>query len=252
MLFNEEYVNYLNNVKIVLVETSHTGNMGSAARAMKTMGLTNLCLVNPIIKPDSQSISLAAGASDIIKQAQIFSSLEQAVADCSLVIGTSARPRSLQWPNLTPKECGDKIIAEASHHAQVALVFGRERVGLTNDELQKCHFHVGIPANSDYSSLNLAMSVQVLCYEIRMSMLSTQDSLSHLADQNINDTQYPKDEDIERFYQHLEQTLLQTGFINPNHPGQIMGRLRRLFTRARIEQQELNILRGILTSIDKK
>lgn len=252
MLFNEEYVNYLNNVKIVLVETSHTGNMGSAARAMKTMGLTNLCLVNPIIKPDSQSISLAAGASDIIKQAQVFSSLEEAVADCSLVIGTSARPRSLQWPNLTPKECGDKIIAESSHHAQVALVFGRERVGLTNDELQKCHFHVGIPANPDYSSLNLAMSVQVLCYEIRMSMLSAQDSLSQLVAQNVNDIQYPKDEDIERFYQHLEQTLLQTGFINPNHPGQIMGRLRRLFTRARIEQQELNILRGILTSIDKK
>lgn len=250
MLFNEEYVNYLNNVKIVLVETSHTGNMGSAARAMKTMGLTNLCLVNPIIKPDSQSISLAAGASDIIKQAQIFSSLEAAVADCSLVIGTSARPRSLQWPNLTPKECGDKIIAEVCRHAQVALVFGRERVGLTNGELQKCHFHVSIPANPDYSSLNLAMSVQVLSYEIRMSLLSAQEASIKLDEQDVNE--YPKDEDIERFYQHFEQTLLQTGFINPHHPGQIMGRLRRLFTRARIEQQELNILRGILTSIDKK
>ena len=243
-------MSYLDNIKIVLVETSHTGNMGSAARAMKTMGLSNLCLVNPIIKPDSQSISLAAGASDIIKQAQIFSSLEAAVADCSLVIGTSARPRSLQWPNLTPKECGDKIIAEACRHAQVALVFGRERVGLTNDELQKCHFHVSIPANPDYSSLNLAMSVQVLSYEIRMSLLSVQEASIKLDEQDINE--YPKDEDIERFYHHLEQTLLQTGFINPHHPGQIMGRLRRLFTRARIEQQELNILRGILTSIDKK
>lgn len=243
-------MSYLDNIKIVLVETSHTGNMGSAARAMKTMGLTNLCLVNPVIKPDSQSISLAAGASDIIKQAQIFSSLEAAVADCSLVIGTSARPRSLQWPNLTPKECGDKIIAEACRHAQVALVFGRERVGLTNDELQKCHFHVSIPANPDYSSLNLAMSVQVLSYEIRMSLLSVQEASIKLDEQDINE--YPKDEDIERFYHHLEQTLLQTGFINPHHPGQIMGRLRRLFTRARIEQQELNILRGILTSIDKK
>lgn len=243
-------MSYLDNIKIVLVETSHTGNMGSAARAMKTMGLTNLCLVNPIIKPDSQSISLAAGASDIIKQAQIFLSLEAAVADCSLVIGTSARPRSLQWPNLTPKECGDKIIAEACRHAQVALVFGRERVGLTNDELQKCHFHVSIPANPDYSSLNLAMSVQVLSYEIRMSLLSAQEASIKLDEQDINE--YPKDEDIERFYHHLEQTLLQTGFINPHHPGQIMGRLRRLFTRARIEQQELNILRGILTSIDKK
>lgn len=249
-MFNEENVSYLDNIKIVLVETSHTGNMGSAARAMKTMGLTNLCLVNPVIKPDSQSISLAAGASDIIKQAQIFSSLEAAVADCSLVIGTSARARSLQWPNLTPKECGDKIIAEACRHAQVALVFGRERVGLTNDELQKCHFHVSIPANPDYSSLNLAMSVQVLSYEIRMSLLSAQEASIKLDEQDINE--YPKDEDIERFYHHLEQTLLHTGFINPHHPGQIMGRLRRLFTRARIEQQELNILRGILTSIDKK
>ena len=245
-------MSYLDNIKIVLVETSHTGNMGSAARAMKTMGLTNLCLVNPIIKPDSQSISLAAGASDIIKQAQIFLSLEAAVADCSLVIGTSARPRSLQWPNLTPKECGEKIIAEACRHAQVALVFGRERVGLTNDELQKCHFHVSIPANPNYSSLNLAMSVQVLSYEIRMSLLSAQEASIKLDEQDINEVHYPKDEDIERFYQHLEQTLLQTGFINPHHPGQIMGRLRRLFTRARIEQQELNILRGILTSIDKK
>lgn len=242
-------MNILDKVKIVLVETSHTGNMGSAARAMKTMGLSNLCLVNPVIKPDSQSISLAAGASDIIKNAQIFTSLEQAIADCRLVIGTSARPRSLQWPNLTPKECGDKIIQEATENADVALVFGRERVGLTNNELQKCHYHVGIPANPDYSSLNLAMSVQVLCYEIRMSLLNRQTVLTSQCDSAI---QFPKDEDIERFYQHLEQTLLQTGFINANHPGQIMGRLRRLFTRARIEQSELNILRGILTSIDKK
>ena len=250
--FNGDDVNYLDNVKIVLVETSHTGNMGSAARAMKTMGLTHLCLVNPVIKPDSQSISLAAGASDIIKQAQIFSSLEEAIGDCRLVIGTSARPRSLQWPNLTPKECGDKIIQEASNSdAKVALVFGRERVGLTNEELQKCHYHVGIPANPAYSSLNLAMSVQVLCYEIRMSMLNI-DSVLTEQEADINSIEFPKDEDIERFYQHLEQTLLKTEFINANHPGQIMGRLRRLFTRARIEQQELNILRGILTSVDKK
>ncbi|NUF49984.1 tRNA (cytosine(32)/uridine(32)-2'-O)-methyltransferase TrmJ [Gilliamella sp. ESL0250] len=249
---NEDNVSYLDNVKIVLVETSHTGNMGSAARAMKTMGLTNLCLVNPVIKPDSQSISLAAGASDIIKNAQIFSSLEQAIADCTLVIGTSARSRSLQWPHLTPKTCGDKIIQEATNaSAQVALVFGRERVGLTNEELQKCHYHVGIPANPDYSSLNLAMSVQVLCYEIRMSMLNLENNISEQTNANLSETEFPIDADIERFYQHLEQTLLHTGFINANHPGQIMGRLRRLFTRARIEQQELNILRGILTSIDK-
>ena len=249
MCLNEEDVHYLDNIKIVLVETSHTGNMGSAARAMKTMGLTNLCLVNPIIKPDSQSISLAAGASDIIKNAHICSSLAQAIADCNLVIGTSARSRSLQWPNLTPKVCADKIVQQALN-SKVALVFGRERVGLTNDELQKCDYHVSIPANPDYSSLNLAMSVQVLCYEIRMSMLNTQDLTSNPIE--VAEVDFPTNADIERFYQHLQQTLLNTGFINANHPGQVMGRLRRLFTRAHVEQQELNILRGILTSIDKK
>lgn len=238
----------LDNIKIVLVETSHTGNMGSAARAMKTMGLTKLCLVNPIIKPDSQSISLAAGASEIIKNAQIVNTMEEAIAECELVIGTSARSRHLQWPHLESYESGRKIISEAQQGHKVALVFGRERVGLTNEELQKCHYHVSIPANPDYTSLNLAMSVQVLCYEIRMAML-------HLAENkpaSIDDIEYPKDEDLERFYQHLEQTLQQTGFINVNHPGQIMGRLRRLYTRSRLEQQELNILRGILTSIDKQ
>lgn len=238
----------LNNIKVVLVETSHTGNMGSAARAMKTMGLSKICLVNPIVKPDSQSISLAAGASDMIKQAQIVHSLDEAIADCQLVIGTSARSRHLQWPHLESYQCGDKIITEAIQGNNIALVFGRERVGLTNDELQKCHYHVSIPANPDYSSLNLAMSVQVLCYEIRMAMLR----LNEQPLEKNDTTSYPNDDNIERFYQHLEQTLLQTGFINPNHPGQIMGRLRRLFTRARIEQQELNILRGILTSIDKQ
>lgn len=182
-------MNYLDKIKIVLIETSHTGNMGSAARAMKTMGLSNLCLVNPIIKPDSQAISLAAGASDIIKNAQVFSSFEDAIADCTLVIGTSARQRSLQWPHLTPKECGDKVIQEAIN-APVALVFGRERVGLTNDELQKCHYHVGIPANPDYSSLNLAMSVQVLCYEIRMSMLDLVDKAQEVISSEIID--FPK------------------------------------------------------------
>ncbi|XKM14201.1 tRNA (cytosine(32)/uridine(32)-2'-O)-methyltransferase TrmJ [Orbaceae bacterium ac157xtp] len=237
----------LNNIKIVLVETSHTGNMGSAARAMKTMGLTNLCLVNPVIKPDSQAISLAAGASDIIKNAQIYPTVEQAVADCELVIGTSARSRSLQWPHLDSTESGKVIVSYALNHQQVALVFGRERVGLTNEELQKCDYHVSIPANPEYSSLNLAMSVQIFCYEIRMAMLAAESTIQAQKET----TEYPKNDDLERFYQHLNTTLVKTGFINPNHQGQIMGRLRRLYARARVEKQELNILRGILTSIDK-
>ena len=156
----------LQNIRIVLVETSHTGNMGSVARAMKTMGLTNLWLVNPLVKPDSQAIALAAGASDVIGNAQIVDTLDEALAGCSLVVGTSARSRTLPWPMLDPRECGLKSVSEAEQ-APVALVFGRERVGLTNDELQKCHYHVAIAANPEYSSLNLAMAVQVIAYEWR-------------------------------------------------------------------------------------
>lgn len=247
----ESIMERLHSIRIVLVETSHTGNMGSTARAMKTMGLNQLYLVNPIVKPDSQAISLAAGASDIIKRAVITPTLEAALADCRLVIGTSARMRSLQWPSLDPRACGEQLVAEAVK-GPVALVFGRERVGLTNEELQKCHFHVTIPANPDYSSLNLAMSVQVLSYEIRQAWLAATAQASPDSDASDLDANYPTDDDLERFYHHLDVTLKSTGFINANHPGQIMSRLRRLYTRARVEQQELNILRGILTSISPK
>lgn len=240
----------LQNVRIVLVETSHTGNMGSVARAMKTMGLTNLWLVNPLVKPDSQAIALAAGASDVIGEAKIVDTLDEALAGCSLVVGTSARSRTLPWPMLDPRECGLKTISEAQD-APVAIVFGRERVGLTNDELQKCHYHVAIQANPEYSSLNLAMAVQILAYEVRIAWLATQEEGKEavvVEDQ----TQYPSADDLERFYVHLEQVLLKTGFIRTNHPGQIMSKLRRLYNRARPETQELNILRGMLSSIDNE
>ncbi len=239
----------LQNIRIVLVETSHTGNMGSVARAMKTMGLTNLWLVNPLVKPDSQAIALAAGASDVIGNAQIVDTLDEALAGCSLVVGTSARSRTLPWPMLDPRECGLKSVSEGEH-APVALVFGRERVGLTNDELQKCHYHVAIAANPEYSSLNLAMAVQVISYEVRMAWLAKQESNEPKVEHE--ETPYPLVDDLERFYGHLEQTLLSTGFIRENHPGQVMSRLRRLFTRARPESQELNILRGILASIEQQ
>ncbi|EKM0377146.1 tRNA (cytosine(32)/uridine(32)-2'-O)-methyltransferase TrmJ [Cronobacter turicensis] len=237
----------LQNIRIVLVETSHTGNMGSVARAMKTMGLTNLWLVNPLVKPDSQAIALAAGASDVIGNASIVDTLDEALAGCSLVVGTSARSRTLPWPMLDPRECGLKSVSEAAH-APVAIVFGRERVGLTNDELQKCHYHVAIAANPEYSSLNLAMAVQVVAYEVRMAWLATQDAQAPAHAEE--ETPYPLVDDLERFYGHLEQVLLATGFIRANHPGQVMNKLRRLFTRARPESQELNILRGMLASIE--
>ena len=237
----------LDNIRIVLVATSHTGNMGSTARAMKTMGLTNLYLVNPLVKPDSQAIALSAGASDVIGNATIVDTFDEAIAGCSLVVGTSARSRSLPWPMLEPRECGQRSAME-SEHAPVAIVFGRERVGLTNDELQKCHYHVAIPANPEYSSLNLAMAVQIIAYEIRVAHLDRIAAHQPVAEEEP----YPLVDDLERFYAHLEETLHATGFIRPTHPGNIMSRLRRLFTRARPEAQELNILRGILASIEKQ
>jgi len=239
----------LQNIRIVLVETSHTGNMGSVARAMKTMGLTNLFLVNPLVKPDSQAISLAAGASDVIGDAKIVDSLDEAIAGCSLVVGTSARSRSLPWPMLDARECGVKSVEEGQQ-APVALVFGRERVGLTNEELQKCHYHVAIQANPDYSSLNLAMAVQIIAYEVRMAWLQSQEQASTAP--KYEESSYPLVDDLERFYQHMEQMMLNSGFIREANPGQVMSKLRRLYTRARPERDELNILRGMLSSFEKR
>ncbi|MDF2178913.1 tRNA (cytosine(32)/uridine(32)-2'-O)-methyltransferase TrmJ [Aliiglaciecola sp. CAU 1673] len=233
----------MQNIRIVLVNTSHTGNIGSAARAMKTMGLEHLYLVDPVTEPDGQASALAAGATDILAKCKIVGSLAEAVADCGLVVGTSARSRTLPWPMLGPRECGQKLVQEAASYP-VALVFGRESSGLSNEELQQCHFHVCIPANPEYSSLNLAAAVQTLCYEIRMAHLDA-------TEVPAPESPYPLSEDLERFYAHLEQTLSKTNFIVANHPGMVMTKLRRLFNRARPESQELNILRGILASIDK-
>lgn len=236
----------LERVKVVLVGTTHSGNIGSAARAMKVMGLSQMVLVDPQCQVDAQAIALAAGASEIALNAQIYPTLEAAVADCGLVVGTSARSRTLEWPMLEPRECGEKLISEANQHS-VAMVFGRERTGLTNDELQLCHYHVCVPANPEYSSLNLAMAVQLLSYEVRMAYLALQQSLQS----SILQEEYPRHQELERFYAHLEQVIMQTEFISAQQPGQVMNKLRRMFTRARPEAQEINILRGILTSVQK-
>ncbi len=233
----------LENIRIVLVNTSHTGNIGSTARAMKTMGLSNLYLVDPVSAPDGHASALAAGAGDVLANAKTVSTLQEAVADCGLVVGTSARSRTHSWPMLEPRSCGRKLIEEVPNYP-VALVFGRENNGLTNEELQQCHFHVCIPANPDYSSLNLAAAVQTLCYEVRMAWLEKESFPP-------TENDYPLNDDLERFYTHLESTLSGTGFIVKNHPGMVMTKLRRLFNRARPESAELNILRGILSSIDK-
>lgn len=236
----------LDQVKVVLVGTSHSGNIGSAARAMKVMGLSQMVLVDPQCEVDAQAIALAAGASDIALAARVVPTMQDAVAECGLVVGTSARSRTLDWPMLNPRECGELFVAQAKQHP-VALVFGRERTGLTNDELQLCHYHVAIPANPEYSSLNLAMAVQTLSYEVRMA---------HLADLEKNFAEpaeqvYPRHKELEMFYQHLETVLINTQFISQDQPNQVMNKLRRLFSRARPESQELNILRGILTAVEK-
>ncbi len=236
----------LERVKVVLVGTTHSGNIGSAARAMKVMGLSQMVLVDPQCQVDAQAIALAAGASEIALNAQIYPTLEAAVADCGLVVGTSARSRTLEWPMLESRECGEKLISEANQHS-VAMVFGRERTGLTNDELQLCHYHVCVPANPEYSSLNLAMAVQLLSYEVRMAYLALQQS----SQSSTLQEEYPRHQELERFYAHLEQVIMQTEFISAQQPGQVMNKLRRMFTRARPEAQEINILRGILTSVQK-
>ena len=235
----------LEQFRIVLVNTSHTGNIGSVARAMKTMGLSHLYLVDPVSPPDGKASALAAGATDILANAVTVDTLDEAIKDCGLVVGTSARNRTWSWPMLDPRECAKKMLSEAPKHP-VALVFGRENNGLSNEELQQCHFHVCLPANPEYSSLNLAMAVQTLCYEIRMTWLENQEQFEEIEED------YPLSEDLEGFYTHLEETLLETGFIVKAHPGQVMMKLRRMFNRTRVEKQELNILRGILSSVQSK
>lgn len=261
--------NLLDRVRIVLVNTSDCRNIGSAARAMKTMGLSQLILVDPIEMPNGQAQALAAGATDVLANAKVVSTLSEAINDCGLVVGTSARSRTLPWPMLEPRSCGEKMVAEASEYP-VAIVFGRESSGLTNDELQLCHFHVQIPANPDYSSLNLAMAVQTLSYEVRTSyLLSLDDNKQEYSTGNgtyigkkgigntvskttsEDDELYPVTEETERFYQHFENALKATAFIGDKHPGLVMTKLRRLFNRARPDVKEIKMMRGILASIER-
>ncbi|MGL1959156.1 MAG: tRNA (cytosine(32)/uridine(32)-2'-O)-methyltransferase TrmJ [Colwellia sp.] len=240
----------LDKVSIILVNTSDCRNIGSAARAMKTMGLSQLILVAPLEMPNGQAQALAAGATDVLANAKVVSSLSEAIEGCGLVVGTSARSRTLPWPMLEPRECGEKLVGEASEYP-VALVFGRESSGLTNDELQLCHFHVQIPANPDYSSLNLAMAVQTLSYEVRTSYLLSLEKGYQRQNQSDDNEAYPVVAESERFYQHFEEALKATGFIVPSHPGLIMTKLRRLFNRARPDMKEIKMMRGILASIER-
>ncbi|MGC5704263.1 tRNA (cytosine(32)/uridine(32)-2'-O)-methyltransferase TrmJ [Pseudomonas sp. NFXW11] len=240
----------LQNIRVVLVNTSHPGNIGGAARAMKNMGLSRLVLVEPRVFPSPEADARASGATDILESAQVVATLEEALVGCTLVFGTSARERSIPWPLLDPRESGLKVVEEAGQGAQIALVFGREDSGLTNDELQRCHFHVHIPSDPAFSSLNLATAVQVLSYEVRMSWLALQGKAQ--PDEVVaRAEELATMDELERFYEHLQQTLVAIDFLDPQKPRHLMARLRRLYGRSSVSRAEMNILRGILTETQK-
>lgn len=237
----------LENIHIVLVRPSHPGNIGAAARAMKTMGLTSLTLVAPSQFPSPEAEARAAGADDILAAARVTTTLSQALASCHLVIGTSARLRTIEWPVLDPKECAMRLTTAAAA-GQVALVFGQERTGLHNDELDLCHYCVTIPANPAFSSLNLAAAVQIMAYELYQASAMP----VAVANEQDEDTQNAATmEEMQHLYQHLEQVLIELEFLDPEHPRKLMRRLYRLFNRSELEQREVNILRGILTAVQQ-
>ncbi|MDX1733478.1 MAG: tRNA (cytosine(32)/uridine(32)-2'-O)-methyltransferase TrmJ [Halioglobus sp.] len=235
------------NIRIVLVNTSHPGNIGGTARAMKNMGLQQLYLVAPREFPHREASWRAASAQDVLDRAVVTDSLQEAIGDCQFVVGTSARSRRIPWPLLDARGCARQVAAH-SVGEQVAVLFGREDRGLTNDELKLCNLHLNIPTSESYSSLNLAMAVQIVCYELRM--LEVGDAAPQREDEQW-DTPFASAENMERFYVHLEQTLTRLEFLDPAAPRQLMSRLRRLYSRVRLDEMELNILRGILTETGK-
>ena len=233
----------LSHFKIVLVETSHPGNIGAVARAMKNMTLSELCLVSPKIFPSADATARAAGSDDILSSAVICDSLQEAVADCQIVLGASARDRTISWPEVTARECAEKFAVQTKtdEKAKIALVFGRENSGLKNHELDLCHYLLRIPCNADYSSLNLAAAVQVVSYELFVA--SGQKAESTIGDKD--DGALASTKQMELFYEHLQQMLMDIGFLHVDKSQSIMRRLRRIFNRVGLDTKEVDILRGI-------
>lgn len=234
----------LAQVRLVLINTTHPGNIGAAARAMKVMGMSSLHLVTPKVFPSADATAMASGAADLLQTAQVHDDLDAALEGCTLVLGTSARLRSLSMPQMDVRHAAGVALAE-TRAGEVAVLFGREAYGLTNDEMQRCHHLVHINTNPDFGSLNLAQAVQVFAYELRMAAVGGGSAIPAADWEPVDASQ------MEQFYQHLEQTLLDIGFLNPDQPKRLMMRLRRLFNRARPDQNEMNILRGILAAAQK-
>lgn len=228
------------------MRTFHPGNIGSAARSMKTMGLSDLCLVNPKDYPSAEATKMAAGATDVLENARLFTSLEDAISDCTVIVASTARPRGYDLPCLSPEQAAVQL-NQAATNSPVALIFGPERMGLHNDDIRLAKYRVTIPANPEYSSLNMASAVQTLSYEIFKASACSPST-------NHNDTsqsrELPTSADIERLYEHLEQVLKEIKFLRP-HQGETLQRIRHLLTRAEPDTLELNILRGILSAIQR-
>jgi len=240
----------LENIHIVLVGTTHPGNIGATARAMKTMGLSRLVLVQPKQFPCAEATARAAGADDLLANAQVFDNYEESLQDFHLVFATSARIRSIAWPLLTPRECAAKALTLP--HEKVALVFGREHSGLTNEELDHCHYHVQIPSVPDFSSLNVAATVQILAYELKIAFEQLHQNDKHDNGEFTAISPPVSVEAMQQFYQHLEQTLIEIEFLDPDNPRRLMRRLQRLFNKTQLIESELNILRGILAAAQKQ
>jgi TrmH family RNA methyltransferase len=237
----------LARVRIVLVETTHPGNIGAAARAMHTMGLSQLYLVNPRNFPCAIATARASGADHLLVQAKVFPNLLQAVADCRMVFGLSARPRNISWPAMDVRTCGI-LTVKGAREGEVAIVFGREHSGLSNAELDHCNYLVHIPSNLEYRSLNLAAAVQVMAYEVRMAYTAG----AVFPPRRLADSLPASADEMEGFFRHLEEALVDIGFLDPSSPRFLMRRLRCLFLRAHLDTREINILRGILSTAQKK
>lgn len=246
----------LSQIRIVLVNTSHPGNIGGVARAMKNMGLSKLVLVEPQEFPSDKADARSSGAVDLLENAQVVCSLPEAVAGCGLVIGTSARSRHIPWPLTSPRETAAQALSEAGQH-EVAIVFGREDRGLTNEELHQCNFHMHIPTNEEFSSLNLAAAVQVAAYELRVAALAMAEQGEDAVQANKPqwgtewDIELASNDELERLFEHMQETLVDIEFLDPENPRQLMPRLRRLYLRARPDKVETNVLRGILSAMQK-
>lgn len=241
--------NIQRSIEFILVGTTHPGNIGAAARAMKNMGITRLSLVAPKEFPSKTAFYRSKAASDILERAKVYTNLKEAVSEAELVIGTSVRNRKIPWPIISPREAAKKVIDSSLHRKKkIVVIFGREDRGLTNEELGLCNLHVHIPSSEEYPSLNLAQAVQILAYEIRLAILSTRGN----TEKQVWDVPLAKNSEIEYLIKHFNEVMQEVGFYEENNPRQLLTRVRRFFKRSNLDHMEANIFRGVFAAIQKK